>query len=114
MGNVIVKSMHKLTSYLNSLSINLMTCEHLDRLSTETIIPKANYPVFHCEECIRINGRWVHLRICQTCGKLLCCDSSKHQHARHHAHETGHAVISSAELGEQWLWCFVHEQAKNY
>ncbi|MBN3875605.1 MULTISPECIES: hypothetical protein [unclassified Nostoc] len=28
--------------------------------------------------------------------------------------ETGHSVISLAELGEQWLWCFLDEQAKNY
>ncbi|MEH2360693.1 UBP-type zinc finger domain-containing protein [Nostoc sp.] len=44
----------------------------------------------------------------------LCCDSSVHQYARRHYEETGHSVISSAELGEQWLWCFLDEQAKNY
>jgi uncharacterized UBP type Zn finger protein len=54
------------------------------------------------------------LRICQTCGKMLCYDSSKNQHARRHYEESGHAVISSAELGEQWLWCFTDEQQKNY
>ncbi|MHC5821772.1 MAG: UBP-type zinc finger domain-containing protein [Nostoc sp.] len=91
-----------------------MSCEHLDNLTTETLISKANYPVFRCEECIQINSRWVHLRICQSCGKMLCCDSSLHQHARRHYEETGHSVISSAELGEQWLWCFLDEQAKNY
>lgn len=91
-----------------------MTCQHLDNLTLENLISKANYPVFRCEECIRINGRWVHLRICQTCGKMLCCDSSEHQHSRRHFEESGHAVISSAELGEQWLWCFVDQQQKNY
>ena len=91
-----------------------MSCEHLDNLTTETLISKANYAAFRCEECIRLNSRWVHLRICQSCGKMLCCDSSVHQHARRHYEETGHSVISSAELGEQWLWCFLDEQAKNY
>ncbi len=45
---------------------------------------------------------------------MLCCDSSPNQHASHHHKETGHPVISSAELGEQWLWCFVDQKAKNY
>ncbi|QKD84704.1 UBP-type zinc finger domain-containing protein [Thermoleptolyngbya sichuanensis A183] len=91
-----------------------MSCEHLNNVTLETLIPKANFPVFRCEECIRINSQWVHLRICQTCGKMLCCDSSKHQHARRHYEETGHPVMSSAELGEGWLWCFVDEAAKEY
>jgi uncharacterized UBP type Zn finger protein len=86
------------------------------------MISKANYPVFRCEECLKVGdplrvsrrARWVHLRICQTCGKMLCCDSSKNQHARRHYEESGHAVISSAELGEQWLWCFADEQQKKY
>ena len=91
-----------------------MPCQHLNELTLENLIPKANYPVFQCEECMRINARWVHLRICQTCGKMLCCDSSPNQHASHHHKGTGHPVISSAELGEQWLWCFVDQKAKNY
>ncbi|HIK15356.1 MAG TPA: NAD(P)H-dependent oxidoreductase [Leptolyngbyaceae cyanobacterium M33_DOE_097] len=61
------------------------------------------------EECLRVGDsrterlrqRWIHLRICQTCGKMLCCDSSKNQHARRHYEEIGHAVISSVELGEE-------------
>ncbi|WP_228037892.1 UBP-type zinc finger domain-containing protein [Nodosilinea sp. LEGE 06152] len=39
---------------------------------------------------------------------ILFCNSS--QHAHRHYEESGHAVISSAELGEQWLWCFADEQ----
>jgi uncharacterized UBP type Zn finger protein len=98
-----------------------MTCEHLNNLTAENLISKAAYPIFRCEECIKINSRWVHLRICQTCGKMLCCDSSmlccdssQHQHARRHYEATSHAVVSSAELGEQWLWCFADEQGKDY
>ena len=91
-----------------------MACEHLNNLTVENLISKAAYPVFRCEECIKINSCWVHLRICKTCGKMLCCDSSKHQHARRHYEATNHAVVSSAELGEQWLWCFADEQGKDY
>lgn len=91
-----------------------MSCQHLDALNAENLISKANYPVFRCEACITMNSRWVHLRICQTCGKMLCCDSSPNQHARQHYEETGHPVMSSAELGEEWLWCFVDQQKKDY
>ncbi|NEP18494.1 MAG: UBP-type zinc finger domain-containing protein [Leptolyngbya sp. SIO4C1] len=91
-----------------------MSCQHLDSITSETLISKANYPVFRCEECIKIGGTWVHLRICQSCGKMLCCNSSKHQHAQHHYQETGHPVMSSAELGEQWLWCYVDQASKTY
>ena len=78
------------------------------------MIHKANYPIFRCEECLKVNSRWVHLRICQDCGKMLCCDSSKNQHARRHFEATGHTVISSAELSEQWLYCFADEAQKAY
>lgn len=91
-----------------------MSCQDLNAFKLEDLIPKANYPVFRCEECIRIGSQWVHLRICQTCGKMLCCDSSKHQHARRHFEESGHPLIISAEMGEEWLWCYVHEQGKDY
>ena len=91
-----------------------MSCQHLDRLSLENIIHKANYPIFRCEECLKVNSQWVHLRICQDCGKMLCCDSSKNQHARRHFEATGHPVISSAELSEQWLYCFTDEAQKAY
>jgi hypothetical protein len=40
---------------------------------------------------------------------MLCCHSSEHQHARRHYEATSHAVVSLAELGEQWLWCFTDE-----
>ena len=38
-----------------------------------------------CEECVKIGGRWVHLRTCQTCGRTLCCDNSPNRHATKHA-----------------------------
>ncbi len=67
-----------------------------------------------CEECVKIGGRWVHLRTCQSCGVTLCCDSSPHRHATAHFHEVGHPVVASAEPGEQWLWCYEDELFAEY
>jgi monovalent cation/hydrogen antiporter len=62
-----------------------------------------------CEECVRDGGQWVHLRLCLACGHVGCCDSSPARHATAHFHESAHPVIRSAEPGESWRWCFVHE-----
>ncbi len=59
-----------------------------------------------CEECIKTGDEWLHLRTCQECGATLCCDNSPNQHATKHAHASGHPVISSAESGERWLYCY--------
>ena len=59
-----------------------------------------------CEECVKINSPWVHLRTCQTCGVTLCCDSSPNRHATAHARATTHPVVASAEDGERWLYCY--------
>jgi CPA1 family monovalent cation:H+ antiporter len=62
-----------------------------------------------CEDCVREGSRWVHLRLCLACGHVGCCDSSPRRHATAHFHESDHPVIRSAEPGETWRWCFVHE-----
>ena len=67
-----------------------------------------------CEECVTVGSRWVHLRTCQECGVTLCCDSSPKQHASHHAKASGHPVISSAELGERWLYCYPDDATAEY
>jgi hypothetical protein len=64
-----------------------------------------------CEECLKIGGRWLHLRMCLACGKIGCCDSSPNRHASAHAREPGHAIARSAEPGEDWSWCYVDEVA---
>jgi uncharacterized UBP type Zn finger protein len=64
-----------------------------------------------CEECLRTGMRWVHLRMCQTCGRIGCCDSSPGRHASKHAREAEHPVLRSAEPGEEWSWCVVDEVA---
>ncbi len=81
------------------------SCSHLDTI-TVTGLPD---PLEGCEECLKIGGRWVHLRMCLRCGKVGCCDNSPHRHATAHFHETGHPLIRSAEPGEDWSWCYVDE-----
>jgi uncharacterized UBP type Zn finger protein len=49
--------------------------------------------------------------MCMSCGKIGCCDESPNRHARRHARDAGHAIVRSAEPGEDWSWCFVDEVA---
>jgi len=53
--------------------------------------------------------RWVHLRMCQTCGHVGCCDQSAGKHATVHHKETGHPIVRSVEPGETWSWCYPDE-----
>jgi uncharacterized UBP type Zn finger protein len=80
-------------------------CKHLDQIrvtSTETIV---------CEDCIRDGDRWVHLRMCLSCGHVGCCDSSKNRHATKHFHKTRHPLVRSIEPGEDWVWCYLDNVA---
>jgi uncharacterized UBP type Zn finger protein len=63
-----------------------------------------------CEECLKTGGRWVHLRLCLTCGHVGCCDSSPGRHATKHFRHTDHPIIASFEPGERWAWCYVDEK----
>jgi hypothetical protein len=80
-------------------------CSHLDRIEL-TMLPAS---IAGCEECLAIGASWVHLRMCMTCGKIGCCDSSPNRHASRHAKEADHPIALSAEPGEDWSWCFVDE-----
>jgi len=82
-------------------------CSHLDLVQV-TDLPE---PLRGCEECLKIGGRWVHLRMCLVCGKVGCCDNSPHRHATAHFHETEHPLIRSAEPGETWAWCYLDDRA---
>ena len=62
-----------------------------------------------CEECLATGGRWVHLRLCLTCGHVGCCDDSPGRHASKHFQTARHPVIQSFEPGESWGWCYVEE-----
>ena len=63
-----------------------------------------------CPECAQDGTDPVHLRLCLTCGKVGCCDSSAGLHATKHHQETGHPVMRSFEPGEGWRWCFVDQR----
>jgi CPA1 family monovalent cation:H+ antiporter len=63
-----------------------------------------------CAECLRDGTRWVHLRLCLSCGHVGCCDSSPERHATAHREAAEHQVIRSFEPGESWRWCYVHER----
>ncbi|QRY53401.1 UBP-type zinc finger domain-containing protein [Mycolicibacterium septicum] len=80
------------------------TCEHLDAAVGE---PQPLTPG-KCQECEQDGEtNWAHLRMCLTCGHVGCCDSSPHQHATKHFHQSGHPVMRSAEPGESWRWCYI-------
>jgi hypothetical protein len=80
-------------------------CTHLDQV--ETVVPAAD----GCEDCLDLGGRWVHLRLCMSCGHVGCCDSSPNRHATAHFGSTAHPIIQSYEPGEEWWWCYVDEVA---
>jgi monovalent cation/hydrogen antiporter len=62
-----------------------------------------------CEECLATGDVWVHLRLCDACGRVGCCDSSPNKHATKHFHKTHHPVVASFQPGEHWKWCYVDE-----
>jgi uncharacterized UBP type Zn finger protein len=79
------------------------TCTHIDTI--QDVVPSAN----GCEDCARIGSTWVHLRVCQQCGHVGCCDNSPNRHATAHFNGTQHPLIRSFEPGEEWFWCYVDE-----
>lgn len=79
------------------------TCDHATGLVR--VSPRTQ----GCEECLRTGDRWVHLRVCLTCGQVGCCDSSKNRHATEHFWTSQHPVVASLEPGETWRWCYVDE-----
>ena len=83
------------------------TCSHLDQV----ILLEPTHEIVGCEQCLATGGTWLHLRMCQTCGVIGCCDSSPNQHAHHHAFDESHPIIRSVEPGEDWSWCYVDEIA---
>lgn len=80
-------------------------CTHLDQV--ELLDPPERVP--GCPECLATGSRWVHLRMCQTCGQVGCCDDSPNRHATAHYHATGHPIVRSIEPGEDWSWCYADQ-----
>jgi CPA1 family monovalent cation:H+ antiporter len=85
---------------------HMASCAHLEAAPL-TPLP-ADFEPF-CWDCAVTGEQWLHLRRCLQCDHLACCDSSPGKHASAHAHRTGHPVITSAEPGESWRWCFADE-----
>jgi uncharacterized UBP type Zn finger protein len=82
----------------------IQRCTHLDQVHN----PSPNTPE-GCEECLRDGGRWVHLRLCLTCGHVGCCDNSPGRHATKHFRASQHPIMRSFEPGEDWGWCYVDD-----
>lgn len=82
-----------------------LSCTHLDQIVA--VRPSAE----GCEDCLKMGGRWLHLRICLTCGHVGCCDSSPNRHATKHFHATDHPIMQSFEEGEVWIWCYADDMA---
>ena len=76
-------------------------CTHLDQIN-----PVEPSSTVGCSQCIALGQRWMHLRLCLTCGEVGCCDSSPNKHASRHAAEHGHPIVLSFEPGEDWCWCY--------
>ncbi|MGA7703969.1 MAG: UBP-type zinc finger domain-containing protein [Solirubrobacteraceae bacterium] len=85
----------------------MANCTHLEQVQI-TQLPES---VEGCEDCLKMGGKWLHLRICLECGHVGCCDSSPNRHASAHANASDHPIIHSLEPGEAWSWCFIDELA---
>jgi uncharacterized UBP type Zn finger protein len=79
-------------------------CTHLDQL--RAVSPRTPRG---CEECLATGMRWVHLRLCLTCGHVGCCDSSPGKHATKHFRAIGHPIVRSFERDEDWGWCYADQ-----
>ncbi len=86
-------------------------CEHARSVPP---LPVAPWPPEGCAECLAAGHRnWVHLRVCQACGHVGCCDNSPGKHATAHAQLSDHQMIRSYEPGENWWYCYLDGVAFN-
>lgn len=93
----------RLKQIASTLKGDRVPCNHVDQIRDVTPSGEG------CRPCLEVGDRWVHLRLCLTCGEVGCCDDSKNRHARRHAREQGHPLIISFEPGEDWIWCYEDE-----
>ncbi len=84
---------------------SLEACEHAEMATVSR--PRSTNG---CEECIKNNYKWVHLRLCLTCGHVGCCDTSVNKHATKHYLKSDHPLMASLEEGENWSWCYADER----
>jgi uncharacterized UBP type Zn finger protein len=78
-------------------------CSHLDQIRDVTASGTG------CKECLEMGAEWVHLRMCQSCGHIGCCDDSPNRHATKHFRSTHHPLIRSFEPGEDWFYCYADD-----
>lgn len=83
-----------------------VSCPDLERTA-----PLADARAEACDECGPLGHTWVALRRCLTCGHVGCSDSSPGAHAAAHFRATGHVLAQSAESGEHWRWCYLHQMS---
>ena len=81
-----------------------LACSHLDQVAD--VLPGSD----GCEDCLRVDGRWGHLRICMSCGYVACCDSPN-RHGPAQFHRTGDPIIQSFEPGEDWWYRYLDDIA---
>ncbi|MBV8386128.1 MAG: hypothetical protein JO155_04985, partial [Acidimicrobiia bacterium] len=59
------------------------TCTHINQIANPE--PES----WGCVDCLAMAREdWVHLRLCEVCGHVGCCDQSPMRHATAHAHGT--------------------------
>jgi uncharacterized UBP type Zn finger protein len=78
-------------------------CTHLDQIKNPRPHSKG------CEECLKTGDSWIHLRLCESCGHVGCCDSSKNKHATKHYRASHHPIIKSFQPGENWMFCYLDD-----
>ena len=89
---------------MSAIAERPLTCVHVTQI--RRVVPRTPDG---CEECLRTGSRWLHLRLCLTCGHVGCCDSSPNKHATKHFHKVHHPVIASFEPGEHWKFCYIDQ-----
>ena len=77
-------------------------CTHLDQIKVMELPDSVD----GCEDCLKEGTKWLHLRICLSCGHVGCCDNSPEMHATKHNATSDHAIIHSLEPGEEWSYCY--------
>jgi ubiquitin-hydrolase Zn-finger-containing protein len=81
------------------------SCNHLDQVTDVT--PSSD----GCEDCLRIGGRWVHVRMCMSPGHVGCYDNSPSRPATAHFNTQRHPIIQSYEPRKDWWYCYVDDLA---
>jgi low temperature requirement protein LtrA len=104
-GSVVLEAKYAEEKEDTAETPRLLPCEH----DAQAIIYRPR-STEGCEECVKNNYKWVHLRMCLACGHVGCCDSSRNKHATKHYHNEGHAIMASLEDGDHWAWCYPDER----